>query len=207
VPGAPPPAAALERLHLAAGDLAACWRQGEGLLALAAPAPVAAGARVAVRLTGAGEPVELGGTARTVTPARGTYAVEVAVDGDGQALLARIEAALRGAGPLPRPRARRWRVMLPAVVIGPHGAAYMTAYSLSEGGCGLAWSGPLPRLGAGLMVRLGTGPRAVSVRGMTCWVREAPKGPRVGVRFLGATGGAVGLPALLAEARRDGAEA
>lgn len=200
----PPP---VERLHLEAARLAGAWRPAEGLLDLQAHALVARGTRVAIQVTGAGVPLELLGTVRAATPGRLAHALEITVDPEGRALVARLAAALRGEGPLPRQRAVRYRVSFPAVVTGQGGAAFMTATSLSEGGCGLAWSGPAPRLGAGLLVRLGSGPRAVTVRAMACWVREAPKGLRVGLRFLHDPAARAGLQALVEEARRSSAAA
>jgi hypothetical protein len=206
--GAPSPqATAAERLHLEAGAIATSWRPAEGRLELRAQTVVAKGARVMVLVTGAGAPVELHGTVHTSTPGRLAHALEVAVDPDGQALLTRLAAALRGEEPLPRQRARRYRVSFPVVVTGQGGAAFMTATSLSEGGCGLAWSGPPPRLGAGLLVRLGSGPRSITVRAMTCWVRDAPKGMRVGLRFLHDPAARAGLKALVDEAKRSEAAA
>lgn len=210
-PAARPPSAAqppaVERLHLEAKDLAASWRPEAGLLDLRAPTPVARGARAAVLVTGAGVPLEVSGTVRAVTPGRAAHAVEVAVDPDGKALLARLVAGLRGEGPLPRQRAERFRVSFPVVVTGQGGAAFMTATSLSEGGCALAWTGPPPRLGGGLLLRLGSGPRAVTVRAVTCWVREAPRGLRVGLRFLHDPAVRAGISALVEEARRSAAAA
>jgi len=211
-PAAPtsPPAAQLpvvERLHLEAHAIGGAWRPAEGLLDLQAHAQVARGARVVVQVTGAGAPVELHGTVRAAAPGRLAHALEIAVDADGRALLTRIAAALRGEGPLPRQRAARYRVSIPVVVTGQGGAAFMNATSISEGGCALAWSGPPPRLSAGLLVRLGSGPRAVTVRAMACWVREAPKGLRVGLRFLHDPAARAGILTLVEEARRTSAAA
>jgi hypothetical protein len=199
--------AAAERLHLEARAIATSWRPAVGLLDLKAHAPVGKGARVMVLVTGAGAPVEIHGAVRAATPGPQAHALEIAVDPDGQALLARLASALRGEGPLPRQRAQRYRVSIPVVVTGQGGAAFMTATSLSEGGCGLAWSGTPPRLGAGLLVRLGSGPRAVTVRAMTCWVRPAAKGLRVGLKFLHDPAARAGLAALIDEAKRSVAAA
>lgn len=97
-----------------------------------------------------------------------------------------------------QPRARRLRVHLPALVLWPAGAAEMTVHSLSEGGCGLAWRGAAPRLGAPLGVQLGDGPGAVALRARVCWVREDGRGLRVGAQFAGPGGTPPELAALLA---------
>lgn len=77
--------------------------------------------------------------------------------------------------------------------------SYMTTFSLSRGGCGLAWSGPRPRHGTILTVRLGGGRTAASLRAMVCWERQLNKiAMHVGVRFI--AGDDAKLAALLAGA-------
>jgi hypothetical protein len=61
----------------------------------------------------------------------------------------------------------------------------MTTFSVSRGGCGLAWSGPAPRLGDTLFVRLGAGRSAATLRAMVCWTEPRGRSLRVGVRFVG----------------------
>ena len=61
---------------------------------------------------------------------------------------------------------------------------YMTTFSLSKGGCGLAWSGPRPKLGTVVNVRLVGGKTAASLRAMICWVNVLNRAIRVGVRFV-----------------------
>ncbi len=102
-----------------------------------------------------------------------------------------------------QPRARRLRVALPALVLWPSGAAEMTVHSLSEGGCGLAWLGLPPRLGAPLGVQLGDGPAAVALRARVCWVRDDGRGLRVGAQFAGPGGTPDDLAALLARLERE----
>ena len=60
----------------------------------------------------------------------------------------------------------------------------MTTFSVSEGGCGLAWSGPVPSIGVPVDVRLGAGKLAASFRGEVCWTVQSGRTATVGVRFV-----------------------
>jgi hypothetical protein len=60
----------------------------------------------------------------------------------------------------------------------------MTTFSVSERGCGLAWSGPVPAVGTPVEVRLGAGNLAASFRGEVCWTAQCGRTATVGVRFL-----------------------
>ena len=84
-----------------------------------------------------------------------------------------------------RKRPPRYRLSLPAVVTLPSGSTFMTTFSVSRGGCGLAWIGPAPRLGDTYFVRLGAGRGAATLRAMVCWTRSSGRHLRVGVRFVG----------------------
>jgi hypothetical protein len=97
-----------------------------------------------------------------------------------------------------RPRAPRYRLVLPAFVQTATSTTYMNTFSVSRGGCGLSWSGQRPRLGSVLYVRLGGGRAAASLRAMVCWARDVSGASRVGVRFVG--GEEAKLAVLLAQA-------
>lgn len=84
-----------------------------------------------------------------------------------------------------RTRAPRYRLALPAFVQTAASTTYMNTFSVSRGGCGLSWSGQVPRIGSGLNVRLGGGQTAASLRAMVCWARQVKGAQRVGVRFVG----------------------
>ncbi len=131
------------------------------------------------------------------------FEVAVEPDEEGRALVARILGWLKGGGERPRARALRHRVAIPATVSSRTGNTYMTTFSLSRGGCGLAWSGPIPRLGDVLWVRLGSASGGVAMRGMVCWTKEQGAGRRVGIRFVG--GQDSELAALLTKARHEAA--
>ena len=172
--------------RLDARSLPAAWRGEEGRLVVPAGAAAAAGQRASLEMTGVGDaPLWVNGVVAEARRAPAGWELEVKVDDEGRALVARLLGWIQGAGERPRARAPRLQVSLPAVVSGHSGAIYMTAYSLSRGGCGLAWSGAAPRIGDALWVRLGSGTVAVSMRGMVCWTREGQGGKKVGLRFVG----------------------
>jgi hypothetical protein len=80
----------------------------------------------------------------------------------------------------------------------------MTTYCISEGGCGLKWSGPLPSVGQELGIRLATGVRVEGARGTICWLNPSGPSANAGVRLeLTSTSGAWGR--MFAEVARSGA--
>ncbi len=96
----------------------------------------------------------------------------------------RLVAIARGDVVEQTPRIPRFLATMPAVVYGPAGPTYMTTFSVSEKGCGLAWSGPVPEVGASVDIRLGAGKRAASFRSVVCWTARSGSTAMVGVRFL-----------------------
>ena len=184
-----------------ARSLLAAWRAEESRLLVPAAAAATAGRRVSLEVIGVNDdPLSVSGVVSTARRTQAGWELAVDVDEEGRALVARVLRWLEGGGERPRARAPRLQVSLPVVVSGSSGATYMMAYSLSRGGCGLAWSGPAPRLGDALWVRLGSGARAVSMRGMVCWTRDGQGGRRVGLRFVG--GQQPELSELLARVKR-----
>ena len=163
------------------------------------------GRRVVVVISGVGDATfHLSGTVADVARSASGLDVQVAVDEDRRGLLRRIFAFVQGGGEMPRARAPRYRISLPAVVLTPAGSTYMSTFSISRGGCGLVWSGSRPRLGSVLYVRLGGGASAPTVRGMVSWLRDERAGMRVGLRFVG---GQEAQLASFLEAVRPGAAA
>jgi PilZ domain-containing protein len=118
--------------------------------------------------------------------------------------LERLVAVARGERVAYQPRAPRLLATIPAVVHGPAGPIYMTTFSVSENGCGLAWSGPVAAVtGAELDLRLGAGSRAVTFRGVVCWTARSGNADTVGVRFV--AGAKHAWTMMLGEAQRSGA--
>ncbi len=189
-------------LTLEASRLPSAWKAGEGCLLLAARAPAEREQRAVVSVTGIGDgALAVGGEVVGVRIVASGLEIAVEPDEEGRALVARILGWLEAGGERPRARAPRHRVAIPATVSSRSGNTYMTTFSLSRGGCGLAWSGPFPRLGDVLWVRLGSAAGGVAMRGMVCWTKGEGDGRRVGIRFVG--GQDSELAALLAKARRE----
>jgi hypothetical protein len=92
------------------------------------------------------------------------------------------------------------------VVVTWNGAvSFMTATSISEGGCALRWSGLLPPVGQVLDLRFGIGSRSADLRGVVRWRRVGSSSPAVGIRF-GPKGAVAGTwTRILSEAVRSGA--
>jgi hypothetical protein len=196
----PPPA---EPLWVEMERLAGAWTKASGLLEVKAHTPVRQGELVRLRITSkaTGLDLTLEGKTSTVRREGGAFVAAVALDRDGAALVERLLAVLRGEADPIAHRKPRYRISLPAVVTSGSGKTFMNTVSVSLDGCGLAWSGVVPRTGSGLFVQLGSGSRAVSFRAMTCWSRETARGARVGVRFVG--GDRAAWTEMLAQISRD----
>jgi hypothetical protein len=133
------------------------------------------------------------------------HRIELVPDETRLAAVERLLALARGDVVEHEPRVPRFLATMPAVVHGPAGPTYMTTFSVSEHGCGLAWSGPVPEVGAAVEVRLGAGPGAASLRAAVCWTTHTGRAAMVGVRFL--SGARRAWTVTLAELERAGAPA
>jgi PilZ domain len=133
------------------------------------------------------------------------YRVELEPDQVRLSALWRLVSAARGDGAFFEPRASRFLARLPAVVHTGQGLVYMTTFSVSERGCGLLWSGPLPEVGATIDMRFGAGKKVAAFRGVVCWCSLPGRGATVGVRFV--TGREQPWTSLLGEVARGGAPA
>jgi hypothetical protein len=79
----------------------------------------------------------------------------------------------------------------------------MTTFSVSERGCGLAWTGPVPAVGLLMDVRIGAGNGAATFRSVVCWTAQSGRNATVGVRFV--AGAMNAWASLLTDARLSGA--
>jgi hypothetical protein len=129
--------------------------------------------------------------------------VEVAPDEARLRAVERLVAVARGQPVAYQQRSPRFLAAIPAVVNGPEGPTYMTTFSVSEKGCGLAWTGPLPAVGVPVEVRLGAGTRAASFRSVVCWTAQAGRTATVGVRFVAGPPGAWAM--MFGDVKRSGA--
>jgi len=172
-------------LRVSVQELCAGWNTERGRLTVAAAMPITAGDRVLLAVTGVdSQPLPLEGVVAHISRSGGAVKAELDVNEEQRGLVARLLAHVQRGAEAPRARPPRHRAKLPAVITLNQGSVFMVTTSVSRGGCGLVWSGPAPRIGSVVFVRLGSGPRAAAARGMICWFRQEERGARAGVRFV-----------------------
>lgn len=192
-------------IRLRPDELVGAWRPDSRRFVLPAREPLRLQQRVAARITAEGLGVAATITGRVVSTSRHTDLLrfELAPDESRMRAVERLLAAARGETVEYQPRVPRFLATLPAVVHGPGGPIYMTTFSVSERGCGLAWSGPVPDVGAPVDVRLGAGSRAATLRSVVCWTAQAGRTATAGVRFLAGASSAWAM--ILADVKHSGA--
>lgn len=193
-------------VRLRPDELVAAWRTDSRRLVLQTPEPLRVRQRVAAQITAIGRGVVATITGRVASASRheSLHRIELVPDDMRLRALERLLAVARGEVVKYQARIPRLLATIPAVVHGPAGPTYMTTFSVSENGCGLAWSGPVPAvIGTELDIRLGAGSRAVTFRSVVCWTARSGSTPTVGVRF--ATGARGAWAMMLTEAKRSGA--
>ncbi|HSN89600.1 MAG TPA: PilZ domain-containing protein [Anaeromyxobacteraceae bacterium] len=186
-------------------EMLAAWRPESRRLVLPAREPIRLQQRVAARIALVGIRVAATITGRvvSVSPLGNHHRIELVPDDTRVRAVEKLLAVARGEPADYRTRIPRFLASMPAVVSGPGGPTYMTTFSVSEKGCGLAWSGPVPAVGDPMDVRLGAGSRAVSFRSVVCWTAQSGRTATVGVRFLA---GATGVWAtMITDVKRSGA--
>jgi hypothetical protein len=187
-------------------ELVEAWRPDTRRLVLQVPEPLRVRQRVAARITALGRDVAATITGRVTSASRheALHRIELQPDDLRLRALERLLAVARGQPVRYQARVPRLLATIPAVVHGPAGPVYMTTFSVSENGCGLAWSGPVPaQVGSELDVRLGAGSRSVTLRSLVCWTGRSGSTATVGVRFAPGSRGPWAM--MLGEARRAGA--
>jgi hypothetical protein len=187
-------------------ELVGAWRADSRRLVLQTREPLRVRQRVAARITAIGRGVAATITGRVASASRheDVHRIELVPDETRQRALEYLLAVARGETVEHQPRIPRLLATIPAVVQGPAGSTYMTTFSVSENGCGLAWSGPVPAvIGARVGIRLGAGSQAVVVRGVVCWTARAGSTATVGVRF--EAGARNAWAVMLTQAKRSGA--
>jgi hypothetical protein len=173
-------------VQLRPGELVEAWRPDSRRLLLPAREPFRAQQRLAARITAVGVGVAATITGRVVSAiGQGkVYRIELVPDETRVRAVERLLAIARGEVVEWAPRIPRFLATVPAIVRGPGGPTYMTTFSVSEKGCGLAWSGPVPAVGDPMDVRLGAGSSAASLRSVVCWTTQSGRTAMVGVRFV-----------------------
>jgi hypothetical protein len=194
-------------VRLRPDELVGAWRTDSRRLVLQTREPVRVQQRIAARITAVDRSVAATITGRVASASRdGTvHRIELVPDQTRLRALEQLLAVARGQKVQYQTRIPRLLATIPAVVHGPAGPIYMTTFSVSENGCGLAWSGPAPAVvGTELDIRLGAGGQAVVFRGVVCWTAKSGNTATVGVRFVaGAAKHAWAM--MLMEAKRSGA--
>jgi hypothetical protein len=168
-------------------ELVAAWRPDSRRVLLPLRDPVVRNQRVQARigLTGLRAGATITGRVVSVLRQPGVYLVELAPDDTRVEALQHLVAVASGA-PVDYSQARAPRLLaeVPAVVYGLQGPTYMKTFAVSRGGCGLAWSGPVPAVGTPMEIRLGAGRDVAKFCAEVRWA-AAPRGrsPAVGVLF------------------------
>lgn len=202
----PPPNAGLIAVEvpLRADEMLAAWRPDSRRLSLALREPLQSRQRIAARIRAVGLGVEATITGRIVTARRERDAFRIELEPDDTRIraLERLVAIAGGTRVAYQLRAPRLLAALPAVVYDHRGPTYMTTFAVSGNGCGLAWSGLIPEVGAPMEIRLGAGNRVASFCGEVCWTASG-RAPTVGVRF--AAGERAAWERIFAELKHAGA--
>lgn len=172
-------------LSLRPYELLAAWRPGSRTLVLGVSQPALEGQRVVVGITVLGLGVAATITGRALVPRGHVLGFELELEPDATRLraLERLVEVAQGAPVAYRTRAPRLLAEVPAVVIGPRGPTRMTTFAISENGCGLAWTGPVPEVGVPMEIHLSAGSRVASFCGEVCWTAPSGRAPTVGVKF------------------------
>lgn len=166
-------------------ELLSRWRSTDRTLALAVREPVLKRQRVHARISllGLGVAATITGRARTIH--RHSVGLEVVLEPDQSRLRALewlVEVA-GGARVAYQPRPPRYHASLPAVVTGLTGPVFMNTLTVSENGCGLAWTGPTPDVDVPLEIRIGAGRRVANFCGEVRWTSPTGRVPAVGLQF------------------------
>jgi hypothetical protein len=205
-----PPTPQAEVVHLdfplRPDELVAAWRPESRRLVLPMREPLRLQQRVAARVSvvGAGAGATITGRVVSASRSGAQHTFELAPDEARMRAVERLRAVARGeASAEYETRAPRFLATVPAVVHAPDGPRYMATFSVSEKGCGLSWSGPVPEIGVPMEVRLGAGTRAASLRSVVCWTSQSGRAATVGLRFL--AGNLSTWALMLADVKRSGA--
>jgi hypothetical protein len=201
----PVPSTGAIEIPLRPDELVAAWRPDSRRLLLPMRESIRLQQRIAVRITvlGLGVAATINGRVVSASRHENLHRIELVPDEIHMLAVERLVSIARGEAVRYQARAPRFLAIMPAVVNGPRGPTYMTTFSVSEKGCGLAWSGPVPPVGARMDVRLGAGSRATSFRSVVCWTAQSGRTATVGMRF--EAGPASAWVALLGDVKRSGA--
>ncbi len=188
-------------------DLLGAWRGDTSRLLLPSVAAPRLRQKAAVRIQLSGRPAvaTVVGTIVSVHGEGKNHRIELAPDADSLRAVRILLAAARGE-PVPfMKRSTRYIVRLPVVVASAGSDLYMTTFCISEAGCGLKWSGPLPEVGQRVGLRLASAGRTDVLRGTVRWLISSGSLPSAGVRFDLSAGAMANWTRTFAEVARSGA--
>jgi Tfp pilus assembly protein PilZ len=200
-------------LNLEAAQYLSGWRADAGALFLPALSDGRVGDEVAVRIGIFGQPIRatVFGTialVRRVGRPSLPPGVDLTLDRMSVPAAKFLALAAKGERVTFRERPARYVVSRPLRVVRDGVEHETSTLNVSEGGCGLGWSGPLPMVGEVLLVKLGEGLFAATSRGVVCWNSPGGALPRcVGIRMLAEGRAARTWRAIVADALRSGGRA
>lgn len=161
------------------------WRADTSRLLLPTAAAPRLRQKAAVRIQLAGRPAvsTVVGTIVSVHAEGRGHRIELAPDAESLRAVRVLLAAARGEPVAFMKRSKRYLVRLPVVVASGGSDLYMTTFCISEAGCGLKWSGPLPAIGQRVTLRLATTGHNQGLRGTVRWLTSSGTLHSAGVRF------------------------
>jgi hypothetical protein len=168
-------------------EVVAGWRPAARTLSLSVREPVRNRQRVQARISLVGLDVSatVTGRARAVRHHSAGAELELELDPFHERVLDWLVEVARGARVDFQRRAPRYEARVPAVVYPDALATFMTTVTVSEQGCALAWTGPMPDLGAPVELRLGSGRGSARFCAEVRWTAFWRGAPGVGLRFAG----------------------
>jgi hypothetical protein len=199
-------------LNLEAAQFLAGWRPEEGTLFLPALSEGRVGDEVAIRIGIFGQAIRatVFGTISLVRRiGRPTLppGVDLALDRMSLPAAQFLALAARGEKLTFRERAPRYVVKRNLLVTRDRSERETTTINVSEGGCAVAWHGPLPLVGEVVSIKVGEGFFAATARAVVCW--NAVGGPFLrcaGLRIITEGRGAKAWRVLAAEVAQEGSK-
>lgn len=187
------------------------WRPETGVLFLPALSESRVGEVVAVRVGIYGQAIRatlFGKVALVRRVGRPALppGVELSLDKASLPAAGFLAAAARGEPVSFRERSPRYAVERRLPVVHGKDQLETTTLNVSEGGCALRWSGPLPLVGDLVTFRMTDGLFAPTARGVVCWNQPGGAVERsVGLRVIGEGRAGKAWRALVVEAIKGGA--
>lgn len=186
-------------------ELLSGWRPTDRTLLLSVRQAVRRGQRVHARISlpDFGVSTTITGRARTVGVRAGGSQLEIEPDSARIRALEWLVEIASGARVACQPRRPRYHASLPIVVHGLDGPTFMNTLTVSENGCGVAWTSAMPDVDVPLDVRIGAGRGVASFCAEVRWTAPTARVPAVGLQF--AAGDRTTWAHILEDLKRGGA--